>query len=277
MTFPFEDTFNRIMQRFEEYFPTQEWGEPDKVMRPYISGKECKYMTVMYHPNHAEFGISVQITGQQWSEIRAAGHYETDVLEKMLRDGGRPTRLDLAIDLFNHPTARPMDVYTAWRSKQLYTHARKLNLVQSVSDTAKVSGETVYIGSRQSEKLIRVYDKAAQQQKDGKWVRLELELKGSHAEAAAKAAVQKDTRVTALSYLRSVVSQSGVSWIESMFSSDIEIWEPVKLGRKETDFEKWFWKIVFPAVEKAITGGLPGAREALKRALADENMKHGTH
>ena len=48
-------------------------------------------------------------------------------------------------------------------------------------------GWTVYIGSRSSEAFCRIYDKAAEQGRDGvHWVRFEFETKGAFADALAR-------------------------------------------------------------------------------------------
>ena len=43
-------------------------------------------------------------------------------------------------------------------------------------------GKTIYIGSRSSEKMIRIYDKAAEQNQEGVWIRYEIETKGDFAD-----------------------------------------------------------------------------------------------
>lgn len=50
----------------------------------------------------------------------------------------------------------------------------------------KLQGWTLYLGSRDGEAMVRIYDKAAQQAVTGPWVRFEFETKGELAHALAK-------------------------------------------------------------------------------------------
>jgi len=48
------------------------------------------------------------------------------------------------------------------------------------------SSWTVYLGSRESDSMLRVYDKAAQQGRSESWIRVELECHGKFADALAR-------------------------------------------------------------------------------------------
>jgi len=274
-TVPFDTTAVNIFKRAEDYFPTQVWREIGKRQVPYINGKECDFCSLQWHDQHAEFGVMLQATGVQLSAMEAAGHDPAVFIEHALRDGYVPTRVDIAIDLINSG-GRPAEIYRAWSKKKLATSARKMTMFQAQGMGAKVGGETVYIGSRSSTKLLRAYDKAAERGQEGDWIRIELELKDGHAVAATKAALSAGIKRTALSYLRSIIKSSGVPMVETLFRDEYEEIEVTKLGRKKTEFEKWYWKMVFPAVEKALRLGLPGAKQALEQALAHHEVtEHG--
>lgn len=273
-TIPFEDTTINLMKRIEQYFPAQEWREADKIMRPYISGKSCDYATAMWHDNHAEFGVMLELTGMSLSAYREAGNDVSALLEMLTRDGWKPTRIDLAIDVLNSG-GRPSQIYRAWSKRRLETTARKVTIYQQTSTDAKVTGETVYIGARSSPRLLRVYDKAAERGTTGDWLRLELELKEGHAVAGTDAIINAGIQQAALSYLRSAVKTSSVPFMEQLFD-DGETFAVEKLGRKKTEFERWFWKTIVPAIEKALRLGLPGAKEALQSILDNvEVTEHG--
>ena len=53
-------------------------------------------------------------------------------------------------------------------------------------DHGKSLGWTVYLGSRKSEAMIRIYDKASLQKVAGPWIRLELEAHQDFADALAR-------------------------------------------------------------------------------------------
>lgn len=67
-----------------------------------------------------------------------------------------------------------------------------------------VSGATFYIGSRKTDKFIRIYDKAAQTETNGHWVRCELELHDDYAADVAKMVSAYDKEGIADTYNRIV-------------------------------------------------------------------------
>lgn len=91
------------------------------------------------------------------------------------------TRLDLA---FDEVPFTPQEVEAAIKDDLVTCVAKRRTLeVQQSPFDAKPNGDigtyTVYLGSRQSERMIRVYDKRG-------FTRLELELKGKRADLVAK-------------------------------------------------------------------------------------------
>lgn len=99
------------------------------------------------------------------------------VLRNALAMGANVTRIDLAID-------SPKWLDLAYMKQLLdqneaVTKARDWNLITGRS------GQTLYVGSRTSEKFLRIYDKAAEQRVDGNWYRIELECKGDYARGVA--------------------------------------------------------------------------------------------
>jgi len=109
---------------------------------------------------------------------------------------GHVTRLDLALD-----DRRGLVTYerlvAAVEAGALVSRARRCNwTVGRVTDDGALAGWTLYVGSRNSEGLVRIYDKRAERQERagavvaGSWVRVELECKGSLAEAMAPAVLE---------------------------------------------------------------------------------------
>lgn len=99
------------------------------------------------------------------------------VLRQALAMGANITRIDIAIDI-----PEPLEL-EAWKyyldSGQAETRARDWNLITGRK------GQTLYVGSRTSEKFLRIYDKAAEQGIEGEWFRIELECKGDFARGVA--------------------------------------------------------------------------------------------
>jgi phage replication initiation protein len=114
---------------------------------------------------------------------------------------GHITRLDLALD-----DRRGLVTYerlvAAVDAGALVSRARRCQwTVGRVTDNGLLAGWTLYIGSRTSEALVRIYDKRAERIEragavaEGSWVRVELECKGALAEAMAPAVLEHGLEV----------------------------------------------------------------------------------
>jgi hypothetical protein len=98
------------------------------------------------------------------------------------KQGHKCTRIDLAIDV------REDDVIMGKIEQMSINHewsgtAHSSTMVKSNDGR----GSTVYIGSRTSERFVRIYDKAAQLGEKSDWVRIEAEIKSDSARAVARA------------------------------------------------------------------------------------------
>lgn len=135
---------------------------------------------VMFNPGRPEMGVHIQMGGRSLREMAAGGHDAVKMLAWVSEQGGRVTRLDLAIDVKDEPIDL-IALATCPRVKDAPGSARKWSQVQG-SD----GGQTVYVGSRQSEKFLRVYDKRIESgQLDRAWTRFELEIKGDTSRVVA--------------------------------------------------------------------------------------------
>lgn len=135
---------------------------------------------VMFNPGRPDMGIHVVMGGRSLREMMIGGHTPIEMLEWVAKNGGRVTRLDLALDVKDELIGL-VALANCPRVKDAPGSARKWSQV-SGSD----GGQTIYIGSRQSEKFLRVYDKAIESgQLDRPWTRFELEIKGDTARKVA--------------------------------------------------------------------------------------------
>lgn len=99
------------------------------------------------------------------------------VLRQALALGANVTRIDIAID---HYGWLDLEGYKAALDEgAAVTRARDWNLIDGRT------GKTLYVGSRTSEKFLRIYDKAAESGHEGHWYRIELECKGDTARGVA--------------------------------------------------------------------------------------------
>lgn len=125
---------------------------------------------------------------------KALGHYIHDydrfsgLVKKVFEDKGNVSRVDLAFDVIDD--LKFVTVLRAVKNGLLVSKSRQIQIVEkfeNIKDGKKELGTTIYVGSKKSHKMLRIYDKAKEQRKDGDHVRFELQLRD---EAAMKALEQ---------------------------------------------------------------------------------------
>jgi DNA relaxase NicK len=135
---------------------------------------------VMTNPGRPEMGVHLAFTGRALHTLSEGGVPATQMLKWALDHNAKPTRLDLAIDVFD-VEIDPIELAACPRIKNAPGSARKWSSLQGDR-----GGKTAYIGSRKSERFLRIYDKAAESGDHSRpWTRFELEFKGQAARAAA--------------------------------------------------------------------------------------------
>ena len=167
------------------------------------------------------------------------------LLREVIRSGASVTRLDLATDL-REVSIQLSSIWSALESGHNRGSSRKFG--QIVSNDG---GHTIYVGSRQSEKFIRVYDKAAQEGLPQElWFRFEIETKGMVARALAKLLLDTGQWKNIFDgcALGMVDLRPNSSFEEFFRKGDVPIGVP-KLER-QTDRERWIAEQVVAAVAK---------------------------
>ena len=118
---------------------------------------------------------------------------------QQVRRFGWLTRLDLAVDDLGAQYFTLDDVKGFLDRQEVVSKFRVYKDVQESTFTNEKTGHTIYFGSRQSEVMLRVYDKQLEQNQkaaDGEelqepWVRWEFELKNERANIAADFLIQR--------------------------------------------------------------------------------------
>lgn len=117
-----------------------------------------------------------------------------------IRRIGWLTRLDLAVDDFGGEYFSVEALRELLNCQQVVSRFRRYRDVYESTLTGEATGHTLYLGSRQSEVMLRIYDKQLEQnQKSEKeedkitepWVRWELELKNDRANIASDWLIQR--------------------------------------------------------------------------------------
>ena len=182
--------------------------------------------------------------------------------------GGRVTRLDCALD--DRRNLVPIaTVRKAIEDGQYVTRARRANSIKTHSaSTWSLEGETIYLGSGESETRLRVYDKSGQLKLEGgcDWpqygIRWELQLRKGRAQAMGHELVltpQQEWRRLVVGVVRSFVDFRDVTRASS------------KWQRSRAEVLPW-WGQLTEGFERAILvveapreWGLQNARRSLKQ------------
>lgn len=172
------------------------------------------------------------ISGAALLALSESGTDARKLLEMVVQSGAKVSRLDLAKDEkdegFNIGTFEQMSTAGNFEGS-----AHKASATRS-SD----GGCTVYIGSRQSEKFLRVYDKGVESKQGGDWIRAEIELKGDTANLIAKAIVEQNLAVNDVlcELARRICNMQHKGW-QNLLKAE-GTFAPPKV-EKQVDREKW--------------------------------------
>jgi len=194
---------------------------------------------VMVSRPGGSMGVHVQLPGQA---LQALG------VEKALRICrelvGSVSRIDIAIDCKGKSDAA--DVYGSHLSKSMVTRAQKVNMFVG-SD-----GVTVYVGSRSSERYLRVYDKAAQMKVEGNWTRIEMECKGEKAKWIAKYLHEAGNGVIGTLILDYVACPTVDWYTDALTRAKVVLSAPQ--AKKMTDTRAWLLGVVAKTLARETKG-----------------------
>lgn len=201
---------------------------------PYVvSAADRPGLRVMAAEPNSPMGVHVSWSGSALRQVEPRA-----VLRNALTLGGVCRRLDIAFDI-------PMklnfeDAYDAIKTKRANYSARKYSRIESDS------GSTIYVGSRTSEQMLRIYDKAAESNLDYDLTRFELENKGDQAKHLAIYIDLHD-----LEGMQDVIH----GFCNFPHLPDLELWftsPTLSLGipkqEKVRDTRRWLMEIVAPSL-----------------------------
>ena len=193
----------------EDFYECPRGANGYKKMLTYIGSP----IRVLYDGND-NMGVHFDITGSAVSEFckvfyescfdvptpwgTLAMDIELDVIKKLfnqIKRIGHFTRLDLAIDNKQRLLYRVEELHEVLEMGRVVTKWRNWKYVEEKGTNGSCAGRTIYLGSRSSDIMLRVYDKELEQNKkypgkdderhiDYSWVRWELELKDGRADMA---------------------------------------------------------------------------------------------
>jgi len=249
--------------------PSHEVFLPDETVavgtiRPYNNAMRYGLATAYWNAEHPEWRLCYVMTGSDLTGFREQGGNEVALIAAIIRLGGKITRLDAAFDIIGELCGDVMDLVMAFNLGWLKTNVQKISHVLEEDKDGQRAGATVYLGSRHSQRMLRVYDKGAQLDTPFAWVRAELECKQDYARKVANALVVFGLETVQAEIMGFV--ETGIPWFDDALTMTDFI-PQVVVGRKQTDFEAWVMTVALPNVIKAIRMGTSGIREKLKLEL----------
>jgi len=225
----------------------QNWEERNG-QNGYSAGAVHEYGIRTYaNQSRPDMGIHTIYSGKALSNMKA--HYEIDgieILEYHVLQGHAVARLDIALDFLNCGL-KVTDFEDAMMTGQATTKLRSVSKIQSLTG----QGYTLYIGSRKRrKKLVRIYDKAAEQGLKADWIRIEVQFTGSGARRLSKSLFKSDTMELALlSHMRGVIDFPSIpEWVAVMYG-----FTPIRMGTRTEGVAKtrqWLDNQVLPALAK---------------------------
>jgi len=216
----------------------------------YNRGRNLNAGSITWHSENLSQGIGVMHTGTQLQEIRKSTLTEHEYLKWIALRGGKVSTMDACINVHDMG-ADPMDVIRERDAGTLRTRAKH---IANYSGSTKVGdrwlpSDTVYIGSVKSDIQVMIYNKAAEQERDGDWIRIEITWRGKHAQAAHTAMVLSGIGPVTRAAIHHQVGVSSAWWHSAMLG-DTSLPETVKkpLGGRY----RWLKDVVLSALESEI-------------------------
>lgn len=250
-------------------------GETDKPLPNYNNCAILPCGRIDWNTERPEQKRLVTLTGKDLQQL-INQQYKMQVLVEFVSKlrGLKVSRLDFAIDCYN-VGAIPAEIYELHRAGKCKTRAKKASMIETYAGSEKL-GETCYIGTRESMKFLRIYDKAKEtaDESRGEWIRIELEIKDDYALVALAAMARHGIIEGGKANIRGYIVTEK-EWFDNATLPGVEgvYVEPVE--HQLTDWETWVLQVALPAVQKALLKQVPGVREGVVATLKLRWYGHG--
>jgi DNA relaxase NicK len=227
-----------LIARDTETFPTNATNGYDTSIR--TTGG----MVAMWHSTRSEMGFHLVVSGSALRDLLTrSGLSQREILRQLSDLDGRFTRIDLAKDVRGVQISLD-GIYKVVSSGKTKGTARSFSQMHSPN-----GGNTIYVGSRESERFVRIYDKAAQMGlPDEQWKRFEIECKGMVSRAMASVLLETDDWGRVFDdFAQTMLSlPECVDYMAFFDGTKSEVGFP-KIEKK-SDREAWIMKQVLPAL-----------------------------
>lgn len=185
--------------------------------------------TVQYNGDREEMGINVVYSGQAIQNMPWG-----DVLKRITKQGYL-TRLDVTIDVLD-PAFDLEGLYLMVQAGRCDTKAKNVSFIRSST------GQTLYVGKRSSDRMLRIYDKGGEQgEQQGEHWRIEAELKGVAAQSVGvRLVVNSDEGYGVFKAILDAPEHQGYS--VAVGASPVVF--PLQTLKRRRDTEAWLFGLV---------------------------------
>lgn len=197
-----------------------------------------KGVLLLSTPGRDDMGVNVLLTGS------TLGFFDwPEVIRSLYSVAGHFCRLDLTLDVRDSKLSID-ELFKQFRDGNAICKAKKVSRVESET------GQTCYVGSRTSERFLRIYDKAGEQGLEGvDWKRIELQASGDKANNMALLLMSRGPDAIA-SLIRDFIDfPCSKTWV-SIFGQVT----PCKAvsNKRVSDTQKWLMETVCKALAEQI-------------------------
>jgi len=201
-----------------------------------------------YGASDLRMGTHLSLSGDTLDNVRRDSVWSDDQMMDVLvgKLSGRVSRVDMAITM-TATSESPKTLNDAIDNGTATVKTKTRAMISGKS--GKVTGNTLYLGSRKSDRFLRFYDKNAEQKikSDIARMRLELEVKGIMAHMAGKAMLQHGVDKVIIGHFDDFLKWDSADYNQAL---EGEIVALEKTSRKETSTEKWLLDQVAPSLAK---------------------------
>lgn len=226
------------------------------------TGKHHPFYEYTFKDDEYKIDAFLSVNGQtQGWMIRLSGEalrmqaYPDQIILAAKRAGCRVTRLDVAFDFMGCEETTDT-VYAAYEGRQQGGRTLKTQVIYSPT------GTTFYVGSRSSERMLRIYDKGWQQGLEVVWTRVELELKGDLANLNAEAIANNSGVAAAM--ISDILPMRGLCITDTIADyadgANVEIARPPV---SQSDTVRWLRTQVLSAFKKLVESDRTAALNVL--------------
>lgn len=207
---------------------------------------ELGAVCLMHGPENQ--GVHVVLKGEPLSLMRDDNVDDAELMWFVRQHSGKASRVDVCVNLVGGDTTVNR-LWRLWKRKKVKTRARLAKRYECLPDEGTDDG--FYVGSKESDKFMRIYNKGRQIGHSEAWVRLELECLKMNARALIHDLARPNvpTRTTINRAILNHAEFEDSEYLEALSDNNTTL---LNLPRGLPAFWAWIERQVAPAIADRI-------------------------